>query len=1002
MENEKEKEILEEMPTEEFNQEEVEEQNEPPKEPKNKKIMVLVSIIAIISIVIIIEIIILYLGKANSDKERISKTPNDIIQRMSNREREVLGLNKDEKISEEEKQKEEIDKKAEEENTTDIYKKYDELTDEEKEEIDIIPRKDIVPIEDLDDDDETKEIPAKFDLRDKINIKVEDQESYGLCWAFASFNALETHLALKQNKNYDFSEIHLDYLESNLMYNYYRGVHEGGNWYYFTKYMNIAEPINEELTTYNDQPREIYSKYTDFDSNIMITKDIEFPGIYKSGYNQTSEEDKELIRNSIKKHIMTNGGVYAVIKASADKNIYCQGDCFPNHAITLIGWDDNYSKDNFTNMNPEGKKKPEHDGAYIMLNSWGTSYGDNGYFYISYEDELVETEVYGILSTDIEDAIKLSDINSDKIRNYVLDNYKNKLIKYNNEYYITEQVLNSETYLNLSNMELTDSDLPDLSIFSKIYILDISNNKIEDLSNLPHLNRLDNLDISNNNIKSLDNLKNYSNIFSIRANNNQIENVTIPERVEYLILQNNNITNINITNNNELVMLDLSNNQIEEITNVSGLNHLYDINLSNNKIKDVSILSELPKLQYVTLDSNPNVTGYEKLNNIVVLSLNNCNISKLNNISNLSSLKNIKLSDNKDIEISANDLPKNIEYFELKNDNLSNLNFLNQTNKIVNLGIENNNITNLNDLPSQGEVITINISNNPITDISRLKNYEYVVMTYINSTAVDISIFDDINSIKMLFIKNSNITDISNLKLKSLEYIDLSQNPNITGLSSLSKNNNLDTIILEDCNISDLSDITKITSLVNINLDKNNINNIEGLNKLTGLRALSLKENKNITGKLKTSISSINLENTNSNYLDIIKDLKELSYLGITGNNITNFEELNNYLKSKNDFFMLSYDTIKIDLNSIGLLDYNKNTYLYGKNEIEINLNNQSFIDFMNNNYYLRSTIMKIIQNDSYKEENGTINKKVNKIEIEDPNKPYIMTSSDYTITIYK
>lgn len=78
-----------------------------------------------------------------------------------------------------------------------------------------------------------------------------------------------------------------------------------------------------------------------------------------------------------------------------------------NHGVTIVGWDDAYSKDNFL-----AGHQPEHDGAWIAKNSWGAAsnefpnwgeWGDEGYFYLSYYDKSLEvpesfnfyTETYG-------------------------------------------------------------------------------------------------------------------------------------------------------------------------------------------------------------------------------------------------------------------------------------------------------------------------------------------------------------------------------------------------------------------------------------------------------------------------------------------------------------------------------------------------------------------------------------------------------------------------------
>ena len=60
------------------------------------------------------------------------------------------------------------------------------------------------------------------------------------------------------------------------------------------------------------------------------------------------------------------------------------------HAVTIIGWDDNYSRDNFSPI------KPEKDGAWLVQNSWGTEWGNEGYFWMSYEQLLRFAMVFDV------------------------------------------------------------------------------------------------------------------------------------------------------------------------------------------------------------------------------------------------------------------------------------------------------------------------------------------------------------------------------------------------------------------------------------------------------------------------------------------------------------------------------------------------------------------------------------------------------------------------------
>ena len=56
-----------------------------------------------------------------------------------------------------------------------------------------------------------------------------------------------------------------------------------------------------------------------------------------------------------------------------------------NHEVALVGWDDNYPKENCT---VDGYT-PSKNGAWLVKNSWGTEIGNDGYFWISYEDKSI-------------------------------------------------------------------------------------------------------------------------------------------------------------------------------------------------------------------------------------------------------------------------------------------------------------------------------------------------------------------------------------------------------------------------------------------------------------------------------------------------------------------------------------------------------------------------------------------------------------------------------------
>ena len=231
----------------------------------------------------------------------------------------------------------------------------------------------------------------KYDLRTVVpeNSKVKDQQSTNTCWAFATLGTLETTLAVNNKNNsktaveYDFSERHLDYATSrnaflNNMINKYgfsRKSQNGGNFYIALAYLTNGQgAINEA-----DMPFENNSN--DIDISKIQNKEVKTTLYDTVEFNGTSKENKNDVIQTMKQHIMNYGGIYAgIIGESVLSNdinsyynnataaLYCNQSLKYNHAVTIVGWDDDFKKENFkTNC------QPSSNGAWIIKNSWGES-----------------------------------------------------------------------------------------------------------------------------------------------------------------------------------------------------------------------------------------------------------------------------------------------------------------------------------------------------------------------------------------------------------------------------------------------------------------------------------------------------------------------------------------------------------------------------------------------------------------------------------------------------
>lgn len=278
---------------------------------------------------------------------------------------------------------------------TEEYKHWLELSEDDREGL-IAPRMFNIPKENTEIKNPLKKarmlkstLDSKYSLQEDIpeNITIKNQEETNSCWTFGSLASLETNLALKNYysgntaKVYDFSERHMEYATSRNFLNgevnpigFNREINSGGNFYLYNAYLtNGTGAINESEMPFKNEVNLI--NLSEIQNKEVVTQvyDIkEFPE-YKTtdDLTQIKQQMKEHIKNCGAIEVGIHGANLLSEKSYNNKTgaIYCDNSStYPiDHSVAVIGWDDNYDKNNFNE-----ELRPKNNGAWIIKNSWGT------------------------------------------------------------------------------------------------------------------------------------------------------------------------------------------------------------------------------------------------------------------------------------------------------------------------------------------------------------------------------------------------------------------------------------------------------------------------------------------------------------------------------------------------------------------------------------------------------------------------------------------------------
>jgi hypothetical protein len=306
--------------------------------------------------------------------------------------------------------------------------------------------------EDVADEDE---LPASYRSDEQPwaqNVRVKDQMKSSICWAFAMTSAMEYSYAKELYEQTgevyagELSPGHLAQFFYNRVMDPLENTEGDFNGYYGYENFTLAGGNQyigmQHLATWSGLVSESEAPFEELEKHILARRDSgdtwdgstgPYPSSLAYGHNELALEESVFYvipTPTVMKQLILRYGACAIgvdfdwrkymnldeIDSETGEPYECGRSFYnytnsfaTNHTITVVGWDDAYPKENFRHevAAEDGKTRtamPEHDGAWIIQNSWNTDAHDNGFFYASYESAEFNGLGQGVFAYDMQPA----------------------------------------------------------------------------------------------------------------------------------------------------------------------------------------------------------------------------------------------------------------------------------------------------------------------------------------------------------------------------------------------------------------------------------------------------------------------------------------------------------------------------------------------------------------------------------------------------------------------